>query len=73
MADSRVLVVGATGQLGSVIVGKLTAAGIPVRALARTRDKLQRLAGPSHTDTMPGSMPGFGSRKKGAGDFLRNA
>ena len=47
MTPSRVLVVGATGQLGGAIVRKLTAAGIPVRALARSRDKLQGLAGPN--------------------------
>ena len=45
MSESRVLVAGATGQLGSVIVRKLVAAGIPVRALARNREKLQKLAG----------------------------
>jgi uncharacterized protein YbjT (DUF2867 family) len=39
-----VLVAGATGQLGSVIVRKLSEAGFPVRALARNRDKLAALA-----------------------------
>src|SRR5437870_12204803 len=39
-----VLGVGATGQLGSVITKKLLAAGIPVRALARRREKLDALA-----------------------------
>ena len=42
MNESRVLVVGATGQLGGVIVRKLMAAGTPVRALARNREKLAR-------------------------------
>src|SRR5262245_8281326 len=45
MSGSRVLVVGATGQLGSVIARKLVAAGVPVRALARNREKLAALAG----------------------------
>src|SRR5262245_14702850 len=40
MSGSRVLVVGATGQLGAVVARKLVAAGVPVRALARDRDKL---------------------------------
>ena len=40
MAASRVLVVGATGQLGSAIVRKLVDAGVPARALARHSDKL---------------------------------
>jgi uncharacterized protein YbjT (DUF2867 family) len=40
MATSRVLVAGATGQLGSAIVRKLVSAGVPVRALARHREKL---------------------------------
>jgi NADH dehydrogenase len=44
MSDSRVLVVGATGQLGRVIVSKLLANGFPVRALARHADTLARAA-----------------------------
>jgi uncharacterized protein YbjT (DUF2867 family) len=44
--ESRVLVAGATGQLGSVIVARLAAAGVPVRAVARNRDKLERLRAP---------------------------
>lgn len=40
MSESRVLVVGATGHLGAVVARKLVAAGVPVRALARNRDKL---------------------------------
>ncbi len=40
MPESRVLVVGATGQLGSVITRKLLAAGVPVRAFARSAEKL---------------------------------
>jgi uncharacterized protein YbjT (DUF2867 family) len=44
MNGSRVLVVGATGQLGSVITRKLIAAGTPVRALARSAQKLEQFA-----------------------------
>jgi uncharacterized protein YbjT (DUF2867 family) len=44
MSGTRVLVVGATGQLGSVITRKLMAAGTPVRALARTAQKLEQFA-----------------------------
>ena len=44
MNESRVLVVGATGQLGSVIARKLIAAGTKVRALARNREALTRLS-----------------------------
>jgi NADH dehydrogenase len=40
----RVLVVGATGQLGSVIARKLLASGTPVRALARNQQKLASFA-----------------------------
>jgi uncharacterized protein YbjT (DUF2867 family) len=43
MNESRVLVVGATGQLGSVIARKLLASGIRVRALARNRERLAAL------------------------------
>ncbi len=44
MNDSRVLVVGATGQLGGVITRKLIASGAKVRALARTAEKLAAFA-----------------------------
>lgn len=44
MNESRVLVVGATGQLGSVITRKLVRAGITVRALARNEQKLAQFA-----------------------------
>jgi uncharacterized protein YbjT (DUF2867 family) len=40
MSASRVLVVGATGQLGGVIAHKLIRAGTRVRALARNAEKL---------------------------------
>ena len=43
MPESRVLVAGANGQLGSVIVRKLAAAGVPVRALGRNAQKLEAL------------------------------
>ena len=44
MNESRVLVVGATGQLGGVITRKLIASGVKVRALARNREALAPLA-----------------------------
>lgn len=44
MPESRVLVAGATGQLGRVITRKLLAGGVPVRALARNRERLDLLA-----------------------------
>lgn len=44
MSDARALVVGATGQLGSVIVRQLVASGARVRALARNADKLASAA-----------------------------
>jgi len=44
MTESRVLVVGATGQLGSVITRKLIASGTKVRALARNAEKLAQFA-----------------------------
>ena len=42
--NGRVLVVGATGQLGRVITRKLVASGATVRALARNRDALASVA-----------------------------
>src|SRR5438105_1364654 len=44
MSESRVLVAGASGQLGGVIAKKLLAAGAPVRALGRDAAKLAPLA-----------------------------
>ena len=44
MAESRVLVVGATGQLGSAIARKLIASGTKVRALARKESALSQFA-----------------------------
>jgi uncharacterized protein YbjT (DUF2867 family) len=45
-AESRVLVAGANGQLGRVIVRKLAAAGVPVRAVGRDAHKLENLEAP---------------------------
>jgi uncharacterized protein YbjT (DUF2867 family) len=42
MGESRVLVVGATGQLGGVIARNLIRSGVKVRALGRNRDRLAR-------------------------------
>ena len=44
MTSSRVLVAGATGQLGRVITRKLLDSGVPVRALARNAAKLGEFA-----------------------------
>jgi uncharacterized protein YbjT (DUF2867 family) len=46
VAEPRVLVAGANGQLGSVIVRKLAAAGVPVRAVGRNAQKLETLKAP---------------------------
>jgi uncharacterized protein YbjT (DUF2867 family) len=42
-ASQRVLVAGATGMLGGVIVRKLLMSRVPVRAIGRNREKLQQL------------------------------
>jgi NADH dehydrogenase len=44
MSEARILVVGATGQLGSVIARKLIASGTKVRALARNQTALAQFA-----------------------------
>jgi uncharacterized protein YbjT (DUF2867 family) len=46
VAESRVLVAGANGQLGNVIVRKLAAAGVAVRAVGRDSQKLETLSAP---------------------------
>ena len=43
MSPGRVLVAGASGQLGGAIARQLIAAGVPIRALARRRDRLAAL------------------------------
>jgi NADH dehydrogenase len=52
MTQAPVLVAGATGQLGSVIVRKLLASGVRVRALARDAGKLAAL-GQAGADAAP--------------------
>jgi uncharacterized protein YbjT (DUF2867 family) len=44
---SPILVAGATGLLGGAIAQKLIAAGVPIRAVARNRAKLETMAGPN--------------------------
>jgi len=44
MTEGRVLVAGATGELGGAIARLLLDEGVPIRALARGREKLQPLA-----------------------------
>jgi uncharacterized protein YbjT (DUF2867 family) len=44
MPAPTILVAGATGMLGSAVARRLLADGIPVRALGRSRDRLQHLA-----------------------------
>ena len=75
MAEPRVLVAGATGRLGQVVVRKLAAAGVPVRALARTREKLAALAGP-HIEIAPVDMnnvPALNEACRGVGQIVATA
>lgn len=43
--ESRILVAGATGQVGGLVARKLVAAGFPVRGLGRNPEKLAALTG----------------------------
>lgn len=75
MPESRVLVAGATGQLGRVVVRKLAAAGVPVRALARNREKLAALAGPN-VEIAPVDMnnvPALNDACRGVGQIVATA
>ena len=75
MPESRVLVAGATGQLGQVVVRKLVAAGIPVRALARNKDKLAALAGPG-VELAPvdmGNVPALNEACRGVTQIVATA
>jgi NAD(P)-dependent dehydrogenase (short-subunit alcohol dehydrogenase family) len=43
--SQQAVVVGATGAIGQAVVGRLTGRGLPVVAVARSKDALERLAG----------------------------
>jgi uncharacterized protein YbjT (DUF2867 family) len=55
-----ILIVGATGLVGSATLGQLTARGVPVRALVRDAEKAAALAGPG-VETMVGDLEQPGS------------
>jgi uncharacterized protein YbjT (DUF2867 family) len=75
LSETRVLVVGATGQLGGVITRKLAGAGVPVRALARNREKLAALAAPgveiAPVDLL--NLPALGDACRGIGQIVATA
>jgi len=70
-----VLVAGATGQLGRVIVQKLLATGVPVRALARNPAKLAPLgqAGAEVSAVDMLDLPRLTDACRGAGDIIATA
>ncbi len=49
--DGTAVIVGATGAVGSAIVGRLTARGLPVLAVARSEQQLAELAADSELIT----------------------
>jgi uncharacterized protein YbjT (DUF2867 family) len=55
-----ILIVGATGLVGSATVRQLTARGVPVRALVRSAEKAETIAGPG-VETMVGDLEQPGS------------
>jgi uncharacterized protein YbjT (DUF2867 family) len=55
-----ILIVGATGLVGSATVRQLTARGVPVRALVRSAEKAETIAGPG-VETMVGDLERPGS------------
>src|SRR5262245_24877288 len=75
MPEPRVLVAGASGQLGSVIVKKLLAAGVPVRALARSREKLAPLeaAGAEIAPVNLLDVPATNAACRGVGQIIATA
>ena len=74
MSPSRVLVVGATGQLGSVIVSKLVAQGFAVRALARRADALARVAAGAETAAVDlRDVPGLTDACRGVDQIVATA
>ena len=74
MAGSRILVVGATGQLGRVITRKLSAAGAQVRALARHADALSALDGGIETTAVDLlDVPGLTEACRGIDQIIATA
>src|SRR4029453_9286074 len=75
MPESRVLVAGASGQLGKVIARKLLSAGVPVRALGRNREKLLDLekAGAEVAAVALGNVRGITDACRGAGQIVATA
>jgi uncharacterized protein YbjT (DUF2867 family) len=75
MPESRVLVAGASGQLGRVIVRKLLSAGVAVRALARNREKLLELE-PAGAEIAPvdlGNVRALTDACRGVGQIVATA
>jgi uncharacterized protein YbjT (DUF2867 family) len=74
MQQSRVLVVGATGQLGRVIARKLVAEGTPVRALARNRESLAAaVPGAEHVAVDLRDVPKLTDACRGVGQIVATA
>jgi uncharacterized protein YbjT (DUF2867 family) len=75
MPESRVLVAGASGQLGRVIARKLLSAGVPVRALGRNREKLLDLekAGAEVAAVDLGNVRAITDACRGAGQIVATA
>jgi uncharacterized protein YbjT (DUF2867 family) len=51
-----ILVTGATGLNGSELVRRLSAKGVPVRALVRSRDKAKQISALPHVEVVEGDM-----------------
>jgi uncharacterized protein YbjT (DUF2867 family) len=75
MPESRVLVAGASGQLGRVIVRKLLSAGVPVRALGRNREKLREFeaAGAEIAPVDMGNVAALTDACRGVGQIVATA
>ena len=59
MIKPRIIVTGATGKTGSVVVSELLKAGYPVRALVHKEDGRSTLPLESERSSAPAPSPGF--------------
>src|SRR5262245_58765854 len=74
MSESRVLVVGATGQLGGVIVRNLIRSGVKVRALGRNRDRLARFGSDAEIAAVDlRDLPALTEACRGVGQIVATA
>ncbi|WP_160712920.1 SDR family oxidoreductase [Chitinophaga solisilvae] len=55
-SNSSILITGATGNIGSILAGRLAAQGVPFRALVRSSDNAEKIAGLPGAELVTGDL-----------------